>query len=108
MRVDVTSRLKDNEDPIMVISDGVEVTVKADASSVLQILGIMNEEENNIGKMQKAQEVLFSTEDAQKLKTLNYMNWATAIGLAVQLAVSGEIKDEEDQKEGELPSPTMI
>lgn len=105
MRINLTSKLKDNEDPVITIGD-MEVTVKTNASDVLQLMGIMNEESNNIKKLEKAQEILFSEEDKQKILKLPFYNWAAFMGYATQLATNGEIKEEESEEEGELTNPT--
>lgn len=110
MRVDITSRLKDNEDPVMVIGD-VEITVKSDAPTVLQLMGIMGEEGDNIEKMRKAQDILFSKEDCQKVSKMPFYNWGDFMNWAVQLAIHGEIEGDEEEteeskEEGESPNPT--
>ena len=107
MKVDITNKLKDNEDPVMVIGD-VEITVKSDAPTVLQLMGIMGEEGDNVEKMRKAQDILFSKEDYQKVSKMPFYNWGNFMNWAVQLATRGEIEDGEEKEEGELPSPTMI
>ncbi|MCI7099868.1 MAG: hypothetical protein MR966_13415 [Lachnospiraceae bacterium] len=106
MRVDLTSKLKDNEDPIVIVGD-MEVTLKSDASTVLQLMGVMRDDENNennIEKMKKAQEILFSEEDSQKISKMPFYNWLPFMGHVVNLAANGELKDEEEET-GESPIP---
>lgn len=106
MRIDLTSKLKDNEDPVITIGD-MEVTVKTNASDVLQLMGVISEENNNIKKMEKAQEILFSDADKQKILKLPFYNWATFMEYAIQLAANGRIiEEEESEEEGELTNPT--
>lgn len=106
MRFDITDKLKMDENPVLVIGD-TEVTVKADATTVLQLMGIMDGEESNIYKMSKAQSLLFTKEDSQKILGLPFCDWVDLMTYAVQLATNGKIDNE--VSEGELPvAPTMI
>lgn len=105
MRVDLTSKLKDNEDPVMVVGN-MEVTLKSDAPNVLQLMGVMREDGDNIEKMKKAQEILFSEEDSRKVSQMPFYNWLAFMGHAVNLAANGELKEDEEKEEGESPTHT--
>lgn len=105
MRFDLTSKMKDNENPIMVVGD-IEVTLLTDAANVLQVIGLMGDDTDNTEKMKKAQAILFSEEDSRKISRLPFYNWSAFMGYAVNLAANGDLGD--DDVDGAPTTPIMI
>lgn len=97
MKFDITSKLMVNEDPVMVIGD-VELTVKSDAKTVLQVMGVMDDG-FSVTKMEQAKKLLFSDEDIEKLDNFKMFNWKEIIGFAAQLAIQGELEDDDPNTE---------
>lgn len=104
MKFDITNKLMANEDPVMVIGD-VELIVKSDAKTVLQVIGIMDSG-FSVTKMEQAKKLLFSDEDIEKLDNFKMFNWKEIIGFAAQLAIQGELEDDDPNAGKPVVIPT--
>lgn len=94
MLYDMTERLKFDDDPVLKIKD-TELTIKSDASTVLQLMAVI-QEDGEMEASRKAVDLLFSSKDKKKLDSLNLKmdDFIEVIGVAMSLAV-GEDPDEE-------------
>ncbi len=95
--VDITEKLTFDENPILQIK-GVKVEVNADAPTVLQIMGIMNDDQDVL----KAYELLFAEKERKKLDKLKlgFKDLTCIIEVAMSLA-SGTYGDDMEESEGE-------
>lgn len=96
MKFDLTNRLKANENPVITIGD-IELTVKADAGTVLQIMSVISEGVN-MNVLNEAKKLLFSKEDIKKLDSFMMYNWTEIVQAAITLAVDGDLEEEKSPK----------
>jgi hypothetical protein len=95
--VNITDKLSFDENPKLKIKD-VEIEVKADARTMLEIMGLFNDKpelEATLG----ASEKLFSEEDRAKLDKMNlsFKDYMHVIGFAME-TIQGEDSQGEDSQ----------
>ncbi len=98
MRYNITDKLKFNEDPVLIIKDK-ELTVKADAEIVLQLMDIL-QAKGEIAGAAEALKLLLSPSDQKKLSSLHLKteDYIEVMKAAVSLALG---EDPEDDQQGE-------
>lgn len=92
--VDITDKLSFEENPKLKIKD-VEVTVNADAETMLRIMGAFGNESEMQASL-KAYELMFSEKDRKKINSLKLpaKSLMTLIQEAMSLVMGGESEGE--------------
>lgn len=102
MRYNLTDKLNFDDAPEIEIK-GKIITVKADAVTVLKVMGIV-EEVGEVEAMVKARDLLFSEKDLKVIDKLN-LNMADYITL-MQTALSLALGEDPDEASSETESRT--
>ena len=94
--VDITDKLNYEENPKIKVKD-VEIEVNSDAATMLQIMGILSENENTGVKETKAMyDLLFKEKERKKIDKLglSFSDFTTLISTAIDLVIGDEDQGE--------------
>lgn len=109
-RIDITDKLNFEEKPIIVVK-GKEIEVNNDASTVLKILGrVENEGTENLSALTAMADMLFTKQGKKNLESLNLNinDYSKIIETAVGLAIGDEETPGELENAGTTSSETGI
>lgn len=105
-RIDITDKLSENVNPVIVVY-GEELEVKADAKTVLKLMGIARDSnKDDVERMLDAVELLFDKKENKKLqdimekKKLTFENYMTIIMAAMDAATGGNDEGKETTTQG--------
>ena len=100
MKYDLTDKMKFEADPVITL-DGVELTIRSDAETVLELLDII-ENKGEMAALTQCERLLFSPADQKKIRKLGLKmdDFVTLIQTATALAV-GTDPDAEESEQGE-------
>lgn len=90
--IDITDKLNFDENPKLVIK-GKEFEVKADAETVLKIMGILGSGEGSSAKgIVDAYNLMFSEKDREEINNLNlqFNDFTKVVECAIDLIVDGD------------------
>lgn len=90
-RVDITDKLKFDENPALVIK-GQELEVNTDAPTMLKIMNLMTEDGVEINQINEAYALIFPEDSRKKIEDmkLSVNDWITVVQEAMAL-VTGEV-----------------
>lgn len=106
MLYDLTEKLKFEEDPVLKLKDGVEVTVITDAEVVLKVMNV--KAGNEMEMFANITELLFSKEDKEKIKKLKLKvkDYGTVVKTAIALAIGNDPDEVNNSGEAEAHTTT--
>lgn len=90
--VDITDKLSFEVNPSIKIKEEM-YAINADAKTVLEIMGLFNDERDNTEAAFAAYEKLFSEKDRKKLNKLPFKDLMTVISSAMQLVTGNAGED---------------
>ncbi len=106
-KIDITDKLSENINPVVVVY-GVELEVNGDAKTVLNIMGLANDDEKDEAKKtEEMTKLLFGAESRKKLqkimteKNLSFENYSLILNAAMDAATGNDNK-------GNAPTQGMI
>lgn len=94
--VDITEKLNYEENPIIKVRDK-EIEVNTDAATMLQIMGILSDNENPSPKdIISMYELMFAEEERKKIEQLklNFADFTTVVYTAINLITGDEEQGE--------------
>lgn len=102
--IDISEKLTFGENPRIVIN-GEELEVRADAATVLKMMGIISGDQPTVQEVLQCMDLLLSKEDRKKLDSmkLSFKDFMTVIYAAMDLAAGLT----EEDAQGEEESRTM-
>jgi hypothetical protein len=109
-RIDITDKLNFEEKPIIVVK-GKEIEVNNDASTVLKILGRVEDEgTENLSSLTAMADMLFTEQGKKNLESLslNINDYAKVVGIAMDLVIEDEETPGELENAGTISSETGI
>lgn len=101
--IDITEKLTFGENPKLIIK-GEELEVRADAATVLKMMGIIKGDQPTVGEVLQCMDLLLSKKDRKKLDDLqlSFQDYMTVIYAAMDLVTGVE-----EDAQGEEESRTM-
>ena len=98
MTIDIRSKLQSREAPVLVIGDGVEVTVSNDAVSLLCAMEALSSGDKSPKVLMPTLKTLFSDDDIEKIKAqkLDFDALMTLTEEAISAAMGGASGDEKN------------
>lgn len=101
--IDITEKLTFGENPRLIIK-GEELEVRADAATVLKMMGIIKGDQPTVSEVLQCMDLLLSKKDRKKLDDLqlSFQDYMTVIYAAMDLVTGVE-----EDTQGEEESRTM-